>query len=260
MTQEALALKCGYTSRSTIAKIEAGGTDIPLPKIILFARALGTTPMYLMGWDEEPENYDESELVKENLKKLGIYIKNYRNANNLTRQEFGEQSGLDEEAVELFENFNPEKAVITKEKGADLEKVEKRPYSSAIRVPVFGTVPAGIPFEAIEEILDYEEIPREMTAGGKEYFGLRVQGDSMEDDYKDGDTILVLRQNDCESGQIAVVYVNGFDATLKRVVKMEDSIILQPLNPAYDPVVYRLDDPDNPVIILGVVVEIRRKV
>jgi len=132
--------------------------------------------------------------------------------------------------------------------------------SFAFRVPVFGTVPAGIPIEAIEDIFDYEEIPREMTAGGREYFGLRVKGDSMEPEYRDGDTILIIKQNDCDNGQIAVIYVNGFDATLKRVVKTEDSIILQPLNPAYDPMVYRLDDPDNPVTILGVVVEIRRKV
>ena len=152
----------------------------------------------------------------------------------------------------LANYFMVPKSALIEENGASL--------SNAIRVPVFGTVPAGIPVEAVEDVLDYEEIPREMAAGGREYFGLRVKGDSMEPEYRDGDTILVARQGACESGQVAVVYVNGHDATLKRVVKREDSVVLQPLNHNYDPMVYRLDDAANPVVVLGVVVEIRRKV
>jgi len=138
-------------------------------------------------------------------------------------------------------------------------RIVEVPNSNAIRVPVYGTVPAGIPVEAIENIIDYEEIPREMTAGGKEYFGLRVKGDSMIPDFHDGDTILLMRQSDCENGQVAVACVDGNDATLKKIIKQDDAIILQPLNHAYEPIIYRTDDEENPVTILGVVVEIRRK-
>ena len=128
------------------------------------------------------------------------------------------------------------------------------------RIKVFGTVPAGIPIEAIEDVVDWEDIPNDWISGGQEYFGLKVKGDSMYPKYLDGDTIIVRKQSDCESGQDCVVYVNGYDATLKKVVKKPDCIILQPLNPTYDPKVYDYNDESNPVTIAGVVVEIRRTV
>ena len=121
-------------------------------------------------------------------------------------------------------------------------------------------VPAGVPIEAIEDILDWEDIPMDWLRGGKEYFALKVQGDSMFPKYIEGDTIIVRKECDCESGQDCIVYVNGYDATLKKVIKKKDCIILQPLNPAYDPKVYNYNDEFNPISIAGVVVEIRRTV
>lgn len=135
-----------------------------------------------------------------------------------------------------------------------------KPASTAVRINVYGSVPAGIPVEAIEDIVDWEEIPSSMTTGGQEYIGLRVRGDSMYPKYMDGDTLIIQLQPDCESGQDAVVYINGYDATLKKVIKKQDCIILQPLNPSYEPRVCSYNDEDEPVKILGIVVEIRRKV
>lgn len=127
------------------------------------------------------------------------------------------------------------------------------------RLPVYGSVPAGIPLEAITDIEDWEEIPYAMLDEGQ-YIGLKVKGNSMFPKYLDGDTIIIKVQPDCESGQDAVVYVNGYDATLKKVIKYNDGIMLQPLNPEYEPKMYRFEDGENPVRILGVVAEIRRKV
>lgn len=135
-----------------------------------------------------------------------------------------------------------------------------KPASTAVRINVYGSVPAGIPIEAIEDIVDWEEISSSMTVGGQEYIGLRVRGDSMFPKYQDGDTVIIHLQPDCESGQDAVVYINGYDATLKKVIKKQDCIILQPLNPSYEPRVCSYNDEDEPVKILGIVVEIRRKV
>lgn len=128
------------------------------------------------------------------------------------------------------------------------------------RIPVLGSVPAGLPIEAIEDIVDWEDIPMDWLRGGQEYFGLKIKGDSMYPKYLENDTVIVRKQGDCESGQDCVVYVNGYDATLKKVVKKPDCIILQPLNPVYDPKIYDYNDEENPVIIAGVVVEIRRSV
>ena len=132
-------------------------------------------------------------------------------------------------------------------------------FSSAVRIPVLGSVPAGIPLEAIEDIVDWEDIPREWTKGGKEFFGLKIQGDSMYPKYMEGDTIILRKADDCESGDECVVYVNGYDATFKKVIKKADHIILQPLNGAYEPMMYYYNDEETPVKIVGVVVELRRK-
>lgn len=132
------------------------------------------------------------------------------------------------------------------------------PSKGASRIPVYNYVPAGIPIEAIEDIVDWEEIPKEWEAGGKAYFATVVKGDSMYPKYIEGDVIIVLKQETCESGQDCVVYVNGYDATLKKVYLLDDGgIRLQPINQAYNPRTYYPGD--DPIKIAGVVVEIRRK-
>lgn len=129
-----------------------------------------------------------------------------------------------------------------------------------VKVPVYGCIPAGIPFEAINCIEGYVDVPSEWLASGDEYFGLKVKGDSMSPKYLDGDLIILRRQPDCESGQDAAVRINGDEATLKKVVKLQDGIMLQPLNPEYTPRMYDYNDELNPVEIMGVVVQLRRDI
>ena len=69
-TQEELASKMGYKSKSTINKIELGINDIPQSKIVQFADVLGTTPAHLMGWDEEEKNTPEEPKLSEGEKLL----------------------------------------------------------------------------------------------------------------------------------------------------------------------------------------------
>jgi repressor LexA len=197
--------------------------------------------------------------IAENIKKL-------REKHDLTQAELGQIAGVTDKAVWTWEQGGKNPRMGALEKIADhfgittSSIIEGESKSNAVRINVYGTIPAGVPIEAIEDIVDWEEIPREMTAGGKEYFALRVKGDSMLPRYLDGDTIIILKQSDCESGQDAVVYVNGHDATLKKVVKKPQGILLQPLNHNYEPVLYYYDDPSHPVTICGAVVEIRRKI
>lgn len=146
--------------------------------------------------------------------------------------------------------------------GWDVEKKIQNltPANASKRIFVYGLIPAGIPIECIEDILDTEEIPIDMLRGGKEFFGLRVKGDSMSPDYLDADTLIVQRQDDCESGDDCIVMVNGNDGTFKRVFKTEQGIVLQPLNPSYSPMVYTNEQiKELPVRIIGKVVELRRK-
>lgn len=132
----------------------------------------------------------------------------------------------------------------------------------AARIPVLGTIPAGIPIEAVEDVLDWEDIPAKWAIGGRRYFGLKVQGDSMYPKYLDGDTVILLKQDTCESGNDCAVFVNGDAATLKQVYLYEDnSMELRPLNPTYPPRTYTREEICQlPVSIAGVVVELRRKI
>lgn len=133
------------------------------------------------------------------------------------------------------------------------------PSTGGVWVPVLGDVAAGIPIEAIENIIDYEEIPKELASQG-EFFALRIKGDSMVPRMLDGDVVIVKQQQDCETGDVAVVLVNGESATVKLIKKMPNGIMLKPFNANFDPMFYSKEDIAKlPVRIIGRVVELRGK-
>lgn len=131
--------------------------------------------------------------------------------------------------------------------------------NKGIKIPVLGRIPAGIPIEAIQEILDYEEISEEMAKNG-EYFALKVKGNSMSPEITDGEVAIVRKQEDADSGSICVIMVNGDEATLKRIKKSEQGITLIPTNSAeFNPIFYTNEEIEKlPVRILGKVVETRK--
>ena len=133
------------------------------------------------------------------------------------------------------------------------------PSTGGVWIPVLGRVAAGVPIEAIEDIDDYEEITMDMAKGG-EHFALKIKGDSMEPRMKSGDVVIVRCQADCDSGSIAVVIVNGQEATVKKIKKSPEGLMLIPTNPAYEPVFYTNAEIERlPVRILGKIVELRAK-
>jgi len=126
-------------------------------------------------------------------------------------------------------------------------------------INVYGHIAAGIPIEAIEDIVDQEEISEEMLKHG-EYLALRVKGDSMEPKISDGDTVIIRIQDTIENGEIAAVYVNGNDVTLKRVHMEDNGLWLIGTNPAFTPIFYtKKQCAELPVRILGKMVELRAK-
>lgn len=131
--------------------------------------------------------------------------------------------------------------------------------SNSTVIKIFGHVAAGIPIDAIEDVIDEEEIPDELARTG-EFFGLRIKGDSMEPDIHDGDTVIIRRQDDAESDEIVIALVNGNDGVCKRLKKYADSIALVSLNPNYEPMYFNQEEiVQKPVHIIGKVVELRRK-
>ncbi len=213
---------------------------------------------------------------------IGEIIKKYRTKHDLSQRAFASRTSLSPSYINTLEKiYNPKTQKpysVTTDVALELAsamniKIEdllnmlnndqgfniNNDNNSAI-VFVYGTIPAGIPMECIEDIMDTEEISADMLRGGKQYFGLRVKGNSMEPEYLDGDTLILEKVDDCESGDDCVVMVNGNDGTFKRVFKNENGIILQPLNPSYSPMVYTNEQIETlPIKILGIVVEFRRK-
>ncbi len=136
-----------------------------------------------------------------------------------------------------------------------VEQIENR----GVRVPVYGNVSAGIPLEAITDIDDYEDISQEMAAKG-EYAALRIHGDSMEPRMRDGDIVIVRLQDTIESGETAIVMINGGDATCKKIKRTEDGIMLISTNPKYEPMFFTNKQIEGlPITIWGKVVELRAK-
>lgn len=191
LTQDELAKRMGYKSRSTIARIENGDNDVSQSKLKKFAEILDVSIDFLLD------------------------------------------DGKD-------------KASASRPKG--------------VRIPVLGNVAAGIPITAITDVEDWEEIPEKLASSGT-YFALRIKGQSMEPRIKDGDVVIVKQQSDVDTGDVAIVLVNGDEATVKEIKKLDTGIMLIGWNTAvYSPRFYSAKDIKSlPVRIIGKVVELRGK-
>lgn len=145
------------------------------------------------------------------------------------------------------------------EKSDLIEKKTNVTLSQGIKIPVLGTVPAGIPISAVEDILDYEEIPQSWANQG-EFFALKIKGDSMEPRMISGDVAIVKQQSDADSGDVVIALVNGNEATCKKLEKTNNGIMLISTNTKYAPMFFSNEQiSELPVVILGKVVELRQK-
>ncbi len=208
--------------------------------------------------------------------KLSEIIKQYRKINNISAREFAKRCEISNAYISLIENEetkSPTLEMLNKLANGmfislneliqyidDETMVSIKPIKkTSIKIPVLGKVIAGIPIEAVEEILDYEEIDEKMARTG-EFFALQIKGDSMAPIISPGDIVIVRKQNDVDSGQIGIILVNGDEATVKKVIKKENGIMLVANNPMYEPMFFdAYDIQTKPVKIIGRVIELRKK-
>lgn len=200
-------------------------------------------------------------------------VKELRKQKHITQEELGKVLDIQKAAISKYENGRAEPSTEVLKKmssffgvsidyllGNSIAKEANQKVGRGVRIPVLGRVVAGIPIEAVEEIIDYEEITPELAATG-EFFALQVRGDSMEPTLRDGDVVIVKKQPTVDSGDIAIVLVNGNDATVKEIKESPSGITLIGHNVAvYTPQFYSNKEIQNlPVQIIGKVVEMRRK-
>ena len=201
-------------------------------------------------------------------------LKSLRVAKGLTQDELSKQLNISRSTIGMYEKGAREPDFESLELIADYFNVDtdyllgrtvKTTYipSSALRkgvsINVLGRVAAGIPIDAIEEVIDTEEITEEMAKTG-EFFGLKIKGNSMEPRIYENDVVIVRQQNDAESGDVVIATINGDEATCKRLRKYRDGIELISNNPSYEPMFFSNEEIlSKPVRIIGKVVELRGK-
>lgn len=200
--------------------------------------------------------------------KLGIRIRNLREEKNINQKDFAKMIDLNVNVLsrielgtrparddELLKIANCLEVSVDDLLGNTLKSKEK-----SFKIPVFAYVSAGNPLFTSEEIIDWEEIPIKYKSQG-EFFALMVKGQSMEPRFCEGDVVIVKKQNDVDDGELAIVLVNGDEATFKQVRKSEAGITLIGTNTAvYLPHFYSKADIEAlPVSIIGKVVEARIK-
>jgi len=219
---------------------------------------------------------------------LGSYLNRLRTDRNISLRDVYKKTGITFSHLSMIENgkrsvtpallknlanlYNVnyidlyEKAgyidLIEDEKDELLKKIGAIPLSSEnmVNIPVLGTVKAGYDYLAQENWIGTIQVKAELIENGEEYFALKIKGDSMAPVFIEGDIVIIKKQNDCENNEYAVVIVNGEEGTLKKVKKTDSGIILQPLNPAYGPVMYTFKEiEDVPILIAGVVKQLQRE-
>ena len=135
--------------------------------------------------------------------------------------------------------------------------------SNIVKIPVYGSIKAGMPIESQTDIIDYIDIPKEWTKGGKEFYGLKVSGDSMFPKYQNEDIVICEKTNDTTmyNGKDCAVMINGTESTFKKVLINDQGIVLQAYNIAYGITMFSKDDVINkPIKIVGVAREKRTKI
>ena len=195
---------------------------------------------------------------------------------NMIPQELANASGVSKASISQYLNGSHAPSNISSGKMAKIlnvnpvwlmgfdapmkeEVITSSSSKKGVTINVLGRVAAGIPIDAIEEVIDTEEITEEMAKTGK-FFGLKIKGNSMEPRIYENDVVIVRQQNDAESGDVVIATINGDEATCKRLRKYRDGIELISNNPSYEPMFFSNEDIlSKPVRIIGKVVELRGK-
>ncbi len=191
-------------------------------------------------------------------------IKELRRKNGLSQMRLAELVGVHQTAISQWEKGRtaPDRNSLIR-----LAEIFKVSVDSLISedsqddrnlIPVLGFIRAGMPVEAVENIIGYEKIGP--NHGDGRYFALRIVGDSMMPRFCQGDTVIVRQQNDADTGDIVVAFVGENDATIKKLIKKDSGIVLMPLNSEFEPMMFSNEEVhDLPVSIVGKVTELRAR-
>lgn len=213
--------------------------------------------------------------------KVGKRLKEARERNKITLEEAGKKVDVHKSTVLRWENGETEKIKlpiletladyynvnpawlagfdVPMEKNLTTHKIDEL-GNSVIPIPILGTVKAGYDYLAQENWIGTIDVETSLVGNGKDYFALKVHGNSMSPVLIEDDIVIIKKQNDFENGDIVVAIINGDEATIKKGKKSDSSILLQPLNPSYEPLIFTYDEMKTiPVEIVGIVKQLKRE-
>ena len=220
-------------------------------------------------------------------KDLGKYLKNVRDSKRLSLREVNKMTDISYSHLNMIENgkrnvtpallknlarlYNIdyidlyEKAgyidLIEDERKNVLKKISATSLSDMeiVEIPLLGVVKAGYDYLAQENWIGTVDVDKKLADSG-ELFALKVHGNSMFPTLMEDDIVIIKKQDDFESGDIVVAIINGDEATIKKGKKSDTSILLQPLNNDYEPLIFTYDEMKSiPVTIIGVVKQLKRE-
>ena len=210
-------------------------------------------------------------------KYVGEKIKFYRTSKNITQQELGEYLNTTSQTVSRYESGILEANQDVLFKLAEYFKISINDFfppiifdngtlvdinSDIAKIPVYGTIRAGIPIESQSDIIEYIDIPKEWTKGGKKFYGLKISGDSMFPKYSENDIVIFEQNDDKEmyNGKDVAVMINGTESTFKKLLVNDNGIVLQPYNTAYDIMMFSKEQVEQlPIRVVGIAVEKRTR-
>ncbi len=190
------------------------------------------------------------------------------NQTTIGRWETNEMTPSIDNVEEVAKVLNvPLPDLLIKDLTFDNGKLVNISSDNIIQIPVLGIIKAGIPIEAQENILEYIDIPREWTRGGKQFYGLKISGDSMYPKYQTNDIVIFEKCDGIDyayNKKDCAIMVNGDDATFKNIEISNDSITLYPLNPNnadhFERTTYDAKQiQELPVRVIGIAVEKRTR-
>lgn len=213
--------------------------------------------------------------------KVGARLKYARELRNISLEKAGEVIGVHKSTILRWERGNTEKFKIPvletlanlynvnpawlmgydvpMERNLTTLKVNEL-GNSIVSIPILGTVKAGYDYLAQENWIGTIDVETSLFGNGKDYFALKVHGNSMSPVLIENDIVIIKKQNDFENGDIVVAIINGDEATIKKGKKNDNSILLQPLNPSYEPLIFTYDEMKTiPVTIIGIVKQLKRE-
>lgn len=214
--------------------------------------------------------------------KVGSRLKHARELRHITLEEAGKKVDVHKSTILRWENGETEKIKIPiieilasfynvnpvwlmgydvpMEKEFDLNTKLDELGNPIVMIPILGTVKAGYDYMARENWEGTIDVEKSLVGNGEDYFALKVHGDSMSPILIEDDIVIVKKQNDFENGDIVVAIINGDEATIKKGKKNENSILLQPFNPSYEPLIFTNEEIKTiPIEIIGVVKQLKRE-